>query len=244
MLSAHAGCLQHSCSTLYPAGPLAVLSLCFMVYAYAAAWGLRQQRAWPDPLQSHAPACSRQTPCKHSEWNSSLVAGIIVPSATRSFYTQKLLQTEAFIQKAFYREKVLHWEALRRETFAHKGVSTDAFPHGSFYTHTHLWHTEAFTQNKEAFMHRSFHRQTPLHNFTHWCFYIEKLHTDAFSRRRLCTKKLSRRDEFIQSRLCTKQLLHARASRPKGAYRQTLLHRDALQDASLHRSIDRQKGDR
>ena len=167
----------------------------------------------------------------------------------RSVCNKELLHTETFTNRSFYTESLLQRESFTLRSLAQRNFCTQGRFNRCFsarkllHTHTSLTHRSVYTE-QEAFMHRSFHRQTPLHNFTHWCFYIEKLHTDAFSRRRLCTKKLSRRDEFIQSRLCTKQLLHARASRPKGAYRQTLLHRDALQDASLHRSIDRQKGDR
>ena len=57
-----------------------------------------------------------------------------------SFYTQKLLHTEAFTQRRFYTEKPLHSEDFTHSRLLH----TEAFT--STFTHSKLSHKEAPTQ--------------------------------------------------------------------------------------------------
>ena len=92
----------------------------------------------------------------------------------RSFYIQKLLQTEAFTHKSFYIQTLLLTDAFYTQTLLH----TDAFTHRRFYTQT-LLHTDAFA-------HRRFYTQTLLHTdaFTPRRFYTQTLlHTNAFTHR-------------------------------------------------------------
>ena len=88
-------------------------------------------------------------------------------------YTQKLLDTDCFSgnRRSFDTEKPLH-----RESFT-------------------LLHTQAFPQkllHREAFEHRSFYTQTPLHTeaCTHGGLYAQKLlHREASTHRRFPTEK-------------------------------------------------------
>ena len=80
----------------------------------------------------------------------------------RNFYKQKLLYRKPFTERKFYTEKPCAEKLLHTRAFQQMLFRTEAFTH----THTSLTHRSVYTE-QEAFMHRSFHRQTPLHNFTH-----------------------------------------------------------------------------
>ena len=105
----------------------------------------------------------------------------------RTFYTQKLLHTDAFTHRRFYTQTLLHTEAFTHThtgSFTHRLLysqtllHTDPFTHRthrSFYTQHSptLIHTDAFT-HKNVFTHRRFYTRTPLHTKT-------LLQADAFA---------------------------------------------------------------
>ena len=126
----------------------------------------------------------------------------------RSFYTQKLLRTEAFTHRSFYTQKLIH---------------TEAFTHRSFYTQK-LLHTEAFTL--KAFTRRSFYTQKLLQTdaFTHRSCYTRKLlHTEPFTHKRINTEKLFTHRSFYTEKLFTH----------RSFYTQTLLHTEAAHQTPL-----------
>ena len=92
----------------------------------------------------------------------------------RSFYAQKLLHREVFIQTGFYTHKL-----LRREKSLHRG----AFTHGSVYTEKSFYTTEILHINKNAF------------------YTGELLHTREFSHRSCHTQMLLRKEVFTQRAL-------------------------------------------
>ena len=105
-------------------------------------------------------AASGSSGCKWEPKNTSCVLN-------ESFYTQKLLHTDAFTQRRFYTQTLLH---------------TEAFTHGSFYAQNVFLHTDTVTPRRfytqkllhtSAFTHRSFYTQTLLHTttFSHTDFY-------------------------------------------------------------------------
>ena len=104
----------------------------------------------------------------------------------RSFYAQKFLHREVFIQTGFYTKKFLH-----RKKSLHKG----AFTHGNFYT--------------EKSLHRSFYTQGRLHTeaVTHRrCYTKKSLHftQKVLTHRRVYRQKLLRKEVFTH-----RELLHA-----------------------------------
>ena len=70
----------------------------------------------------------------------------------QNFYRQMPLHTEAFTQRSFYTQKLLHTDASHKYVFAQRGiyaqtpVYTDAFTQKRFHTQK-LLHRETFAQN-------------------------------------------------------------------------------------------------
>ena len=127
-------------------------------------------------------------------------------STHRSFYTQKLLHTDAFAHRRFYNaftqrnayaQKPLHWETFTQRSF----VQTVAF--------TLKFKKDPYTEKSE----KPFHRGA----FTRKSYRTENLlHTDAFMHTNCNTTKFLLTDAFSRKRFYTEfytqMLLHADAS--------------------------------
>ena len=113
----------------------------------------------------------------------------------RSFYTERLLDTEAFTHRGFYTEKSLYRLAFARRSFytersldTEELLRTEAFTQRSLYT-KEILHTNTFTQ-------RSFYTQTLLHRevITQRAF----THGRVFAHRSVCTEKPLHKGTFTQ----------------------------------------------
>ena len=102
--------------------------------------------------------------------------------------------TEAFTERRFDIYTPIHTEALDTDCFSgnRRSFDTEKPLHRESFT---LLHTQAFPQkllHREAFEHRSFYTQTPLHTeaCTHGGLYAQKLlHREASTHRRFPTEK-------------------------------------------------------
>ena len=139
--------------------------------------GMNQQKHWCSPAKRHvcgawptklglasqrSGSLTKKAKILPKLWLMILLNHWSIPwNPHRSFYTQRLLHTDAFTHRRFYIQTLLHTDPFTHRRFYTQALlHTDAFTHRRFYTQTRgfytqkLSHTEAFTHNKH------FHTQT------------------------------------------------------------------------------------
>ena len=142
----------------------------------------------------------------------SLHRGAFNAFAHRSFCAEKSLHRGAFTHRSFYTEKSLH-----RGAFTHGSFWTEKSLHKGAYTHKNLCTqkllpTEAFTYRsfylQKVFAHRSFYTEKSLHR--------EVFSQRGFCTQKLLRREVLDRRPFAQTRLHTEALTHGRLCTKNG----------------------------